>query len=490
MHTLKQIGMGLVVISTLAMTGCGDSDDSDTGGGDTTSTTQIGTFIDAPVMGLHYRTATQDGYTDAKGTFKYKSGEKVEFLLGNLSLGKVEAGAIISPYTLAGVEDANDTVKDDNNYATNIALLLQNLDFEIDDGDILDLSKFKNHKFTDEIKEKIKLDQEMTTMGNIIKDLMNNDFKNLIAPGARPLNHIDVKGSMKGYVNGAVENHKKNIKLSDLYGKTYLTIDCSELIGCNADGQKSLLVNDNKFTYTNTSGESTTYLYKVVKGTNNIIKILNTSSSISEYYTIFLDISKNVVKTCGGYTLEKAKACKDKDTDVLASAKDEYIRTKEKDMKNKLAKTLVKNFADIQIPLYQLNGYLNNGKFNIGYNYKQIDSNGSFKGVHGKEKYKAVLDSTTGTLHVTGKDYNGKDYDRKGIVYKYDLSSKTIKTEEITNGAVFGNYNDLASYLPNSTFTFTKGSSMYCPILDDECFVDKSAINQILQQAGLNTRVN
>ena len=103
MNTLKQIGMGLVVISTLTMTGCGDSDDSDTGGGDT-STTQTGTFVDAPVMGLHYKTATQDGYTDAKGTFKYKSGEKVEFLLGNLSLGKVEAGATISPYTLANCQ--------------------------------------------------------------------------------------------------------------------------------------------------------------------------------------------------------------------------------------------------------------------------------------------------------------------------------------------------------------------------------------------------
>jgi hypothetical protein len=122
MNTLKQIGMGLALISTLAMTGCGGSSSSsnDGGGG---GTTEEGTFVDAPVMGLHYKTDTQDGYTDAKGTFKYNIGEKVEFSLGNLSLGKVEAGAMITPYTLAGVEDASDEEKAGSDHATNIALL-------------------------------------------------------------------------------------------------------------------------------------------------------------------------------------------------------------------------------------------------------------------------------------------------------------------------------------------------------------------------------
>ena len=63
MNTLKQIGMGLVLISTLAMTGCSDlddPDDSNTSGGGKTNTTQTGIFVDAPVMGLHYKTDSQD----------------------------------------------------------------------------------------------------------------------------------------------------------------------------------------------------------------------------------------------------------------------------------------------------------------------------------------------------------------------------------------------------------------------------------------------
>ena len=160
MNILKQIGIALVVISTLAMIGCdsvsdepigsisdgssssiisndsgdssnsGGSSNSGNSGGSTTNTAETGIFVDAPVMGLHYKTDTQDGYTDAKGTFKYESGEKVEFFLGDLSLGKVEAGAMITPYTLAGVEDGNDA----SEHATNIALLLQNLDLHRDDA--------------------------------------------------------------------------------------------------------------------------------------------------------------------------------------------------------------------------------------------------------------------------------------------------------------------------------------------------------------------
>ena len=90
MNILKQIGMGLALISTLAMTGCSSDGSSDSSGGGATATTEEGTFVDSPVMGLHYKTDTQDGYTDAKGTFKYESGEEVEFFLGDLSLGKVK----------------------------------------------------------------------------------------------------------------------------------------------------------------------------------------------------------------------------------------------------------------------------------------------------------------------------------------------------------------------------------------------------------------
>lgn len=85
---------------------------------------------------MYYKTATQDGYTNEKGEFKYKAGEDIEFILG-----RVPAKSLITPYTMAGV-----AVGTDNPKAINIALLLQNLDNDRTDG-FLDVSKLKDVSF-------------------------------------------------------------------------------------------------------------------------------------------------------------------------------------------------------------------------------------------------------------------------------------------------------------------------------------------------------
>ena len=123
--------------AALAIVGCGSSDNS-APGVPLTPTTLTGTFIDAPTQGLSFQTATQNGFTDASGHFKYIAGEEVEFKLGNLSLGKAPAVALVTPYTIA---ENNDT-------ATNIALLLQNFDGDRSNGGVLDLSKLKDFSFT------------------------------------------------------------------------------------------------------------------------------------------------------------------------------------------------------------------------------------------------------------------------------------------------------------------------------------------------------
>ncbi len=90
------------------------------------------------MQGLGFKTPSQSGFTDASGNFKYLAGEEIEFTLGNLSLGKGTVGALITPYTIA---DNNDT-------ATNIALMLQNFDGNRSDNGVLDLSKLKDYNFT------------------------------------------------------------------------------------------------------------------------------------------------------------------------------------------------------------------------------------------------------------------------------------------------------------------------------------------------------
>jgi len=110
--------------------GCNDSSNSTT-----TDLVKTGTFVDSPVKGLSYATATQSGFTDASGHFKYKSGEEIEFKLGTLSLGKVKAEALVTPYIVSG---------DNNTTATNIALLLQNFDANRSNTSMLDVSKIQN----------------------------------------------------------------------------------------------------------------------------------------------------------------------------------------------------------------------------------------------------------------------------------------------------------------------------------------------------------
>ena len=125
--------MFVSTVASVMLIGCGGGA---SGGNTTSDDAQTGTFVDAPVKGLKYVTATQNGFTNDKGEFKYKAGETVEFKLGNLSLGTVDAGSLITPYTIAGV--ANGT---DNNLSTNIALLLQNLDGNRSNTTTLDISK-------------------------------------------------------------------------------------------------------------------------------------------------------------------------------------------------------------------------------------------------------------------------------------------------------------------------------------------------------------
>ena len=73
---MKKSYLVSAALAAVLFSGCGG------GSGSASSTgTSTGIFADAPVQGLGYKTATQSGFTDAQGQFKYKTGETVEFKL-------------------------------------------------------------------------------------------------------------------------------------------------------------------------------------------------------------------------------------------------------------------------------------------------------------------------------------------------------------------------------------------------------------------------
>jgi hypothetical protein len=139
-RNLKYVGFSLAIVLSLGFSGCGGGS-----GGSSTPTTYTGTFVDAPVQGLNYSTATQSGLTDASGNFKYQAGETVTFKLGTLALGTVPATSSLNPLDLAG----DNSLGSVSTKAMNIAMLLQNLDQNRSNtGNIIISSALKDHNFS------------------------------------------------------------------------------------------------------------------------------------------------------------------------------------------------------------------------------------------------------------------------------------------------------------------------------------------------------
>jgi ABC-type glycerol-3-phosphate transport system substrate-binding protein len=185
-------------VATLLFTGCGG------GSSGSDSDTQTGIFVDAPVYGLYYKTATQEGYTNENGEFSYKAGETIEFKLGNLSLGSVSAGGVITPYTIAGdTNTSNPSVK-----AQNIAMLLQNFDANRTSTDQLDVSKLKNYDFSD-----VNLSVATATMETKINTLFSTGTLPTLIDLTHPLiNATTAQNVLKNYVDNYTDKTKLTVK--------------------------------------------------------------------------------------------------------------------------------------------------------------------------------------------------------------------------------------------------------------------------------------
>ncbi len=110
------LGSG-IVLTTLSACGGGSSSSSTT-----TPSVLTGVFIDAPVAGINFQTATQNGTTNANGEFNYLAGENVTFSVGSMVLPATPAKGQVSPMDIAN------TISPLDAKATNIARVLQALD--------------------------------------------------------------------------------------------------------------------------------------------------------------------------------------------------------------------------------------------------------------------------------------------------------------------------------------------------------------------------
>lgn len=130
LYALIIVALALIL---LLLAGCGGgSGDSNNDGGTPSSDTSVpqpqtnvlqGVFVDSPVAGLSYETASQSGVTGADGSFFYESGEWVTFFLGGQRLGDVRGQSMVTPLDLMGPYS-----RITDNDVTNLSRLLQTLD--------------------------------------------------------------------------------------------------------------------------------------------------------------------------------------------------------------------------------------------------------------------------------------------------------------------------------------------------------------------------
>ncbi len=457
-NKVTALASSVVLAGFLVACGGSSSDDSKPNGGGTSLNT--GKFVDAPVKGLHYKTATQEGYTNEKGEFKYAFGEKVEFILGkDLSLGEVKAGGLISPYTMANV-----AVGTDNKKATNIALLLQNLDNNRSDGEVLDLSNFKEVELQKDFNISADTDE---VVAKLTTKLADAEFKKNIKATENPsiISAETVKAKMAEDVNKAKqkldeqkEEDKKNVLKSLAENKEYAFIECNSITGCST---KALMSFPNENTIS-VKG----WLTGSIKQEGDVLKATFKEDGKNKTDDFKIkDFSENIISFGNAYW-------------VPTKLSETFLKNKNNDP-GLAPKTKITNFDDLKNIRFK--GFHEHDD-ELSISDMTIKSDGKIDGGMSEED-EASATWENGKIHITGwEDDDGKKEPINDTfeVFKYDLAGVHTTTDELSSESIFDE-EDLPNKYRGKAITFTKGH-MYCRLLWGICYVDEEAMSEIEAQ--------
>lgn len=162
--SLALVATALVTAATL--TACGGGG----GGSATASPTQVATFIDSPVAGLAFKSASRSGLTDRNGNFPYTPGETVTFSIGNMVLGSITpTGNKVTPLQIVpGASNASDP------RVTRILRTLQTLDSDGDLNNGIQITAWAREVAS--LKTRIRLDDDKTTDQDVKERLPSGDY--------------------------------------------------------------------------------------------------------------------------------------------------------------------------------------------------------------------------------------------------------------------------------------------------------------------------
>ncbi len=189
--------------------GCGSGDNTSTG---ITEVTNEGAFLDSAVEGVKYKTSSGlEGYTNDRGGYNYKDGDKVEFFVGDVSLGETNASELLTTDNLP--------------FPTKVAQFLQTLDA---DGIVSNGITIKKSLHDEPIFKKttIKENEQSEFAQNLnIKDFsateQNNDLITDVLKNAN-LEPVDIVSEYKATQHKEKSERLKRIKENNPELYTYI----------------------------------------------------------------------------------------------------------------------------------------------------------------------------------------------------------------------------------------------------------------------------
>ncbi len=205
--TVSKFIFGCVLAFGLFFSGCSGGSDS------TTSTaTEIGIFLDSAVEGVKYQTSSGIvDYTNAKGEYQFKDGDTVEFLIGDISLGKIKAKKLIS------VLELNNPVK--------AAMLLQALDDDANPENGINITPEVFKSFDNTMLDLNSVDPDNEDFLVKFKELTGNDFKVDSASAIEHANYSLMLENLKAVSSNLYDYYVGNIDIynSDNVNKELLS---------------------------------------------------------------------------------------------------------------------------------------------------------------------------------------------------------------------------------------------------------------------------
>lgn len=196
-HTLRWCAPGMAAV----LCGCGGGGGGTDPAGGTPQAVEpsIGIFLDSPVQGLRYDTASQHGSTDAAGSFLYLPGETVTFSIGTLPLAAVPAKSVITPLDVAATTRATDQ------RVSNLLVLLQSLDTDANPANGIRLAV----SGTSPVPGSIDLDVAPATFrsNTAVQTLLNNT----LGAGHSLISEVAAQAHFQASLNAGSNGSKINI---------------------------------------------------------------------------------------------------------------------------------------------------------------------------------------------------------------------------------------------------------------------------------------